>query len=224
MAEVSDILKIGKDKYLENNLEQKCGNPFTEWIPYDIIHFRCYVENGIKKYEIYGEVIYNSLKMLYIRPWRYLISQEDGEFAIKYGIESYFIWRNFWVSNYLEYQGSDYRIHHDSNYDCSNYDDRIKECDDDIAEFWKDFNKTLNRKIEELEEKDRKNEDILFYAEVRLMEQYCQGTIDAGWGDLIGGVRTSFYWQRKREEEEKKRNQEEREKKLEAERQEAEAR
>ena len=35
MAEVSDILKIGKDKYLENNLEQKCGNPFTEWIPYD---------------------------------------------------------------------------------------------------------------------------------------------------------------------------------------------
>ena len=39
MAEVSDILKIGKDKYLENNLEQKCGNPFTEWIPYDIIHF-----------------------------------------------------------------------------------------------------------------------------------------------------------------------------------------
>lgn len=49
MAEVSDILKIGKDKYLENNLEQKCGNPFTEWIPYDIIHFRCYVENGIKK-------------------------------------------------------------------------------------------------------------------------------------------------------------------------------
>lgn len=88
--------------------------------------------------------------MLYIRPWRYLISQEDGEFAIKYGIESYFIWRNFWVSNYLEYQGSDYRIHHDSNYDCSNYDDRIKECDDDIAEFWKDFNKDLNREFKNL--------------------------------------------------------------------------
>ena len=173
MAEVSDILKIGKDKYLENNLEQKCGNPFTEWIPYDIIHFRCYVENGIKKYEIYGEVIYNSLKMLYIRPWRYLISQEDGEFAIKYGIESYFIWRNFWVSNYLEYQGSDYRIHHDSNYDCSNYDDRIKECDDDIAEFWKDFNKDLNREFKKLEEKHRNNEDMFFYTEVRLMEQNC---------------------------------------------------
>ena len=156
MAEISDILKIGKDKYLENNLEQKCGNPFNEWIPYDIIGFRCYVENGIKKYEIYGEVIYNTLKMLYIRPWKYLISQEDGEFAIKYGIESYFIWRNFWVSDYLEYQGSDYRIHHSSNYDYSNYDDKIKECDNDIAEFWKDFNKELNRRIEKLEEKRQK--------------------------------------------------------------------
>lgn len=216
MAEVSDILKIGKDKYLENNLEQKCGNPFTEWIPYDIIHFRCYVENGIKKYEIYGEVIYNSLKMLYIRPWRYLISQEDGEFAIKYGIESYFIWRNFWVSNYLEYQGSDYRIHHDSNYDCSNYDDRIKECDDDIAEFWKDFNKDLNREFKKLEEKHRNNEDMFFYTEVRLMEQNCSWMIDCACDD--------FRQQQRKEEEEKKRNQEEREKKLEAERQEAEAR
>lgn len=216
MAEVSDILKIGKDKYLENNLEQKCRNPFTEWIPYDIIHFRCYVENGIKKYEIYGEVIYNSLKMLYIRPWRYLISQEDGEFAIKYGIESYFIWRNFWVSNYLEYQGSDYRIHHDSNYDCSNYDDRIKECDDDIAEFWKDFNKDLNREFKKLEEKHRNNEDMFFYTEVRLMEQNCSWMIDCACDD--------FRQQQRKEEEEKKRNQEEREKKLEAERQEAEAR
>lgn len=216
MAEVSDILKIGKDKYLENNLEQKCGNPFTEWIPYDIIHFRCYVENGIKKYEIYGEVIYNSLKMLYIRPWRYLISQEDGEFAIKYGIESYFIWRNFGVSNYLEYQGSDYRIHHDSNYDCSNYDDRIKECDDDIAEFWKDFNKDLNREFKKLEEKHRNNEDMFFYTEVRLMEQNCSWMIDCACDD--------FRQQQRKEEEEKKRNQEEREKKLEAERQEAEAR
>lgn len=216
MAEVSDILKIGKDKYLENNLEQKCGNPFTEWIPYDIIHFRCYVENGIKKYEIYGEVIYNSLKMLYIRPWRYLISQEDGEFAIKYGIESYFIWRNFWVSNYLEYQGSDYRIHHDSNYDCSNYDDRIKECDDDIAEFWKDFNKDLNREFKKLEEKHRNNEDMFFYTEVRLMKQNCSWMIDCACDD--------FRQQQRKEEEEKKRNQEEREKKLEAERQEAEAR
>lgn len=115
-----------------------------------------------QKYEIYGEVIYNTLKMLYIRPWKYLISQEDGEFAIKYGIESYFIWRNFWVSDYLEYQGSDYRIHHSSNYDYSNYDDKIKECDNDIAEFWKDFNKELNRRIEKLEEKDRNNEDRLF--------------------------------------------------------------
>lgn len=146
--------------------------------------------------------------------WKRSISKEDGEFAIKYGIESYFIWRNFWVSDYR-------------NYLCSNnddYDDKIKECDNDIRDFWKDFNKTLNRKIEELEEKDRKNEDILFYAEVRLMEQYCQGTIDAGWGDLIGGVRTCFDWQRKKEEEEEKRNQEEREKKLEAERLKAEAR
>ena len=90
MAEISDILKIGKDKYLEKNLEQKCGNPFNEWIPYDIISFRCYVENGIKKYEIYGEDIYSRIERIKIRPWRYLISQEDGEFAIKYGIESYF--------------------------------------------------------------------------------------------------------------------------------------
>ena len=154
MAEISDILKIGKDKYLEKNLEQKCGNPFNEWIPYDIISFRCYVENGIKKYEIYGEDIYSRIERIKIRPWRYLISQEDGEFAIKYGIESYFIWRNFWVSNYLEYQGFDCRIHHDSNYDCSNYDDRIKECDNDIKDFWKDFNKELNRRIEKLEEKE----------------------------------------------------------------------
>ena len=88
MAEISDILKIGKDKYLEKNLEQKCGNPFNEWIPYDIISFRCYVENGIKKYEIYGEDIYSRIERIKIRPWRYLISQEDGEFAIKYGIES----------------------------------------------------------------------------------------------------------------------------------------
>lgn len=224
MAEISDILKIGKDKYLEKNLEQKCGNPFNEWIPYDIISFRCYVENGIKKYEIYGEDIYSRIERIKIRPWRYLISQEDGEFAIKYGIESYFIWRNFWVSNYLEYQGFDCRIHHDSNYDCSNYDDRIKECDNDIKDFWKDFNKELNRRIEKLEEKDRNNEDRLFYTKVRLMVEYCWGLINTEWGDLIGGVRSSFYWQRKREEEEEKRKQEEIDKKLEAERQEAEAR
>lgn len=134
--------------------------------------------------------------MLYIRPWRYLISQEDGEFAIKYGIESYFIWRNFWVSNYLEYQGSDYRIHHDSNYDCSNYDDRIKECDDDIAEFWKDFNKDLNREFKKLEEKHRNNEDMFFYTEVRLMEQNCSWMIDCACDD--------FRQQQRKEEEEKK--------------------
>lgn len=220
MAEISDILKIGKDKYLEKNIEQKCYNPFREYFFGDTIHFRTYSENGIMKYEIYGDGDYNVEEISYALcrnrglEWKRSISKEDGEFAIKYGIESYFIWRNFWVSDYR-------------NYLCSNnddYDDKIKECDNDIRDFWKDFNKTLNRKIEELEEKDRKNEDILFYTEVRLMEQYCQGTIDAGWGDLIGGVRTSFYWQKKREEEEEKRNQEEREKKLEAERQEAEAR
>lgn len=218
MAEISDILKIGKDKYLEHNLEQKCNNPFREWFFGDTIHFRTYIENGIMKYEIYGDGHYTVKEIGYCRnrglEWKRSISKEDGEFAIKYGIESYFIWRNFWVSDYCNYLRSN----------SDDYDDKIKECDNDIRDFWKDFNKTLNRKIEELEEKDRKNEDILFYAEVRLMEQYCQGTIDAGWGDLIGGVRTSFYWQRKREEEEKKRNQEEREKKLEAERQEAEAR
>lgn len=48
-----------------------------------------------QKYEIYGEDIYSRIERIKIRPWRYLISQEDGEFAIKYGIESYFIWRNF---------------------------------------------------------------------------------------------------------------------------------
>ena len=223
MAEISDILKIGKDKYLEKNLEQECRNSFNEWIPYDFIRFRCYVENGIKKYEIYGKNI-NTLQDIYIRPWRYLISQEDGEFAIKYGIESYFIWRNYWASDYHEYQGFNPKVHDGSKYDYSNYDDRIKERDNDIKDFWKDFNKELNRRIEKLEEKDKNNKDRLFYTNVRLMVEYCWGLINAEWGDLIGGTRTSFYWQRKREEEEEKRKQEEIDKKLEAERQEAEAR
>lgn len=223
MAEISDILKIGKDKYLEKNLEQECRNPFNEWIPYDFIRFRCYVENGIKKYEIYGKNI-NTLQDIYIRPWRYLISQEDGEFAIKYGIESYFIWRNYWASDYHEYQGFNPKVHDGSKYDYSNYDDRIKERDNDIKDFWKDFNKELNRRIEKLEEKDKNNKDRLFYTNVRLMVEYCWGLINAEWGDLIGGTRTSFYWQRKREEEEYKRKREEIDKKLEVERQEAEAR
>ena len=51
MAEISDILKIGKDKYLEKNLEQKCGNPFKEWIFGDIICFRCCAEKGKMKYD-----------------------------------------------------------------------------------------------------------------------------------------------------------------------------
>ena len=223
MAEISDILKIGKDKYLEKNLEQECRNSFNEWIPYDFIRFRCYVENGIKKYEIYGKNI-NTLQDIYIRPWRYLISQEDGEFAIKYGIESYFIWSNYWASDYHEYQGFNPKVHDGSKYDYSNYDDRIKERDNDIKDFWKDFNKELNRRIEKLEEKDKNNKDRLFYTNVRLMVEYCWGLINAEWGDLIGGTRTSFYWQRKREEEEYKRKREEIDKKLEVERQEAEAR
>lgn len=223
MAEISDILKIGKDKYLEKNLEQECRNSFNEWIPYDFIRFRCYVENGIKKYEIYGKNI-NTLQDIYIRPWRYLISQEDGEFAIKYGIESYFIWRNYWASDYHEYQEFNPKVHDGSKYDYSNYDDRIKERDNDIKDFWKDFNKELNRRIEKLEEKDKNNKDRLFYTNVRLMVEYCWGLINAEWGDLIGGTRTSFYWQRKREEEEYKRKREEIDKKLEVERQEAEAR
>ena len=160
----------------------------------------------------------------YIRPWRYLISQEDGEFAIKYGIESYFIWRNYWASDYHEYQGFNPKVHDGSKYDYSNYDDRIKERDNDIKDFWKDFNKELNRRIEKLEEKDKNNKDRLFYTNVRLMVEYCWGLINAEWGDLIGGTRTSFYWQRKREEEEYKRKREEIDKKLEVERQEAEAR
>lgn len=223
MAEVSDILKIGKDKYLENNLEQKCYNPFREWIFGEFICFRAYIENGIKKYEIYSKITHVPLEHIKDsdRSWRCSISKEDGEFAIKYGIESYFIWRNCWVSNYREYQGSDYRIHHDSNYDDSNYeyskyDDRIKECDDDIAEFWKDFNKDLNREFKKLEEKDRKNEDRLFYTEVWLMQQHCSSMIDWACDD--------FRRQQRKEEEEYKKKREEIDKKLEAERQEAEAR
>ena len=149
MAEISDILKIGKDKYLEKNIEQKCYNPFREWIFGEFICFRAYIENGIMKYEIYSKITHVPLEELKNsdRSWRYSISKEDGEFAIKYGIESYFIWRNFWVSDYR-------------NYLCSNsddYDDKIKECDDDIAEFWKDFNKGLNREFKKLEEKHRNN-------------------------------------------------------------------
>ena len=52
MAEISDILKIGKDKYLEKNIEQKCYNPFREYFFGDTIHFRTYSENGIMKYEL----------------------------------------------------------------------------------------------------------------------------------------------------------------------------
>ena len=44
MAEISDILKIGKDKYLEKNIEQKCYNPFREWIFGEFICFRAYIE------------------------------------------------------------------------------------------------------------------------------------------------------------------------------------
>ena len=105
MAEVSDILKIGKDKYLEKNIEQKCYNPFREWIFGEFICFRAYIENGIMKYEIYSKITHVPLEDLKNsdRSWRYSISKEDGEFAIKYGIESYFIWRNFWVSDYRNY-------------------------------------------------------------------------------------------------------------------------
>lgn len=208
MAEVSDILKIGKDKYLEKNIEQKCYNPFREWIFGEFICFRAYIENGIMKYEIYSKITHVPLEDLKNsdRSWRYSISKEDGEFAIKYGIESYFIWRNFWVSDYR-------------NYLCSNsddYDDKIKECDDDIAEFWKDFNKDLNREFKKLEEKHRNNEDMFFYTEVRLMEQNCSWMIDCACDD--------FRQQQRKEEEEYKRKREEIDKKLEAERQEAEAR
>lgn len=208
MAEISDILKIGKDKYLEKNIEQKCYNPFKEWILGEFICFRAYIENGIMKYEIYSKITHVPLEELKNsdRSWRYSISKEDGEFAIKYGIESYFIWRNFWVSDYR-------------NYLCSNsddYDDKIKECDDDIAEFWKDFNKDLNREFKKLEEKHRNNEDMFFYTEVRLMEQNCSWMIDCACDD--------FRQQQRKEEEEYKRKQEEIDKKLEAERQEAEAR
>ena len=102
MAEISDILKIGKDKYLEKNLEQKCDNPFKEWIFGDTICFRSYIENGIRRYDIYSSKTHWLLEELKDsdRNWKYSISQEDGEFAIKYGIESYFIWRNFWLSDY----------------------------------------------------------------------------------------------------------------------------
>lgn len=208
MAEISDILKIGKDKYLEKNIEQKCYNPFREWIFGEFICFRAYIENGIMKYEIYSKITHVPLEELKNsdRSWRYSISKEDGEFAIKYGIESYFIWRNFWVSDYR-------------NYLCSNsddYDDKIKECDDDIAEFWKDFNKGLNREFKKLEEKHRNNEDMFFYTEVRLMEQNCSWMIDCACDD--------FRQQQRKEEEEYKRKREEIDKKLEAERQEAEAR
>ena len=208
MAEISDILKIGKDKYLEKNIEQKCYNPFREWIFGEFICFRAYIENGIMKYEIYSKITHVPLEELKNsdRSWSYFISKEDGEFAIKYGIESYFIWRNFWVSDY-------------HNYLCSNsddYDDKIKECDDDIAEFWKDFNKDLNREFKKLEEKHRNNEDMLFYTEVRLMEQNCSWMIDCACDD--------FRQQQRKEEEEYKRKREEIDKKLEAERQEAEAR
>lgn len=207
MAEISDILKIGKDKYLENNLEQKCDNPFKEWIFGDTICFRSYIENGIRRYDIYSSKTHWLLEELKDsdRNWKYSISQEDGEFAIKYGIESYFIWRNFWLSDYR-------------NYLCSNndYDDKIKECDNDIAEFWKYFNKDLNRELKKLEEKYRNNEDMFFYTEVRLMEQNCSWMIDCACDD--------FRQQQRKEEEENKRRNEEIEKRLEIERQEAEAR
>lgn len=101
MAEISDILKIGKDKYLKKNLEQKCENSFKEWIFGDIICFRSYTENEIMRYEIYSCKTHYLLEDLKgtDRNWRVSISQEDGEFAIKYGIESYLIWQGLGYSD-----------------------------------------------------------------------------------------------------------------------------
>lgn len=155
MAEIYDILKIGKEKYLKSNLEQKCENPFKKWIYGDLICFRCYTEEGIIKYEIYSEKTHYGLdELCYIwhggrdLDWKYTISEADGKFAIKYGIQSYFIWFNYWKNTYG-----------------SNEDNKI--------DFWKDFNKRLNFKIRKLEEKDKNNEDKIFYTEIRLMEELC---------------------------------------------------
>lgn len=198
MAEINDILKIGKEKYLKSNLEQKCENPFKKWIYGDLICFRCYTEEGIIKYEIYSEKTHYGLdELCYIwhggrdLDWKYTISEADGKFAIKYGIQSYFIWFNYWKNTYG-----------------SNEDNKI--------DFWKDFNKRLNFKIRKLEEKDKNNEDKIFYTEIRLMEELC-------W-ELAELVDYDFYQGEKRKEEEDKRKQEELNKKLELEKQEEEAR
>lgn len=91
------ILKHGKERFLEKNLKQKCENPF-EWIYGDEIEFNCYYnENNVKTYYI------ETIKPCYTREDYYdrdkltklEISKEDGEFAIKYGLESYLIWQMF---------------------------------------------------------------------------------------------------------------------------------
>ena len=110
MADFSDILYHDKDKYilkhgkyrfLEKNLEQRCLNPF-EWIYGDEIEFKCYFnKNHVKTYHI--ETIkthYTKDEFSDIRNEKYKIisidiSKEDGEFAIKYGLESYLIWQMF---------------------------------------------------------------------------------------------------------------------------------
>lgn len=110
MADFSDILyhdkdkyilKHGKDRFLEKNLEQRCLNPF-EWIYGDEIEFKCYFnKNNVKTYHI--ETIkthYTKDEFSDIRNEKYKIislniSKEDGEFAIKYGLESYLIWQTF---------------------------------------------------------------------------------------------------------------------------------
>ena len=105
MTKISDILKIGKDKYLEKNLEQKCYNPFREWIFGEFVCFRAYIENEIMKYEIYNEITHVPLEELKNtdRSWKYSISQEDGEFTIKYGIEAYLIWQGLGYTNKKEF-------------------------------------------------------------------------------------------------------------------------
>ena len=87
MAEIYDILKIGKEKYLKENLQQE----FYEQIKMfsgRTTSFQCKEEYGTKRYEIKTFKLYLDMHR---EERKYQIDEKDGEFIVKYGLKPYLI-------------------------------------------------------------------------------------------------------------------------------------
>lgn len=87
MAEIYDILKIGKEKYLKENLQQE----FYEQIKMfsgRTTSFQCKKEYGTKRYEIKTFKLYLDMHR---EERKYPIDEKDGEFIVKYGLKPYLI-------------------------------------------------------------------------------------------------------------------------------------